>query len=373
MYSSEKQHIPEKKREHLIYGILGTVFLLLYFLLISYIFSIPFIVISVIFYGIMLNKQFYNRKKIPAALIISRVAIPAAIIIALWLGNFGGTLYFVYPKFGKEITVLFLSLFFVSIGIGGIVFGKNPIINNHNASYSTFSRAFFPTFFILVLFIIFELITPIYPLSLMFLFAFFALFTFSFFYLYIDSDTLEKSNNASRMVSRSSSVAIYVGILGFLAGLYIALYSSSFAIATLIALILYSMGGAGILVYAIYQGTSKNFKTNSMTVFKKFEKEGSVFMSHDIQNMGEALDSFENEGKKEELIIVVAKFLADRGKNVDYIKKSLKAVIDYKLPNSIIIGASKPGSSVYRSEIEKRKIITKVVIENISVIGEVNE
>ncbi len=373
MYSSQKQNIDEKKGEYLLYGIAGTVFLLLYLLLISYIFSIPFIVISVIFYGVLLNKHFYKRKNLTVAMIISRVAVPAAIIFVLWIGNFGGTLYLVYPKFGNEITVVFLSLFFLSIGIGGIVFSKNPMIRTYNASYSTFSGAFFPTFFILVIFIIFQFIKPIYPLSLMFLFAFFSQFTFSFFYLSIDSDSLEKSNNASRMVSRSSSVAIYVGILGFLAGLYIELYSSSFAIATLIALVLYSMGGAGVLVYAIYQGTSKNFKTNSMTVFKKFEKEGSVSMSHDIQNMGEALDSFENEGKKEELIIVVSKFLADRGKNVDYIKKSLKAVIDYKLPNSIIIGASKPGSSVYKSEIEKRKIITKVVIENISVVGEVNE
>jgi hypothetical protein len=70
---------------------------------------------------------------------------------------------------------------------------------------------------------------------------------------------------------------------------------------------------------------------------------------------------------------VVAKFLADRGKNVDYIKKSLKSVIDYKLPSSIAIGISKQGTSIYKAETEKRKIITKVVIENISVVGDLNE
>lgn len=363
----------DKNREYFIYGIVGTIFLLLYLLLILYVFAIPFVVIAVIFYGILFNKYFFRKKSFILAITISRVLIPAAVVLVLWIGTFGSTLYFIYPKLSPEITVLFLSILFASIGVGGMIINRNSIIKTYEPSFHAFSRVFFSTFFILIPVVALQFIIPVYPLSLMFLFIFISGLFFSGFYMFVDSDSLKKSNNASKMILRSSSVTVYLAILGFIAGLYIELISSPFGIAVLLALIFYSLGGAGVLVHTIYQGTSRNLKTNSMTVFQKFEKEGSVSMSHDIQDMGNALDTFENEGKKEELIIVVAKFLADRGKNVDYIKKSLKSVIDYKLPSSIAIGISKQGTSIYKAETEKRKIITKVVIENISVVGDLNE
>ncbi len=369
MRNLRKESKNKNESGYLIYAIVGTLFLLAYLLFRLYVFSIPLIVISAIFYGILLNRYLRKRNSLSGAITVNYVVIPDLVILALWVGDLGSLLYTLYPGDSSEITVLFAVFLLLATGIGGILVTRNAFIRVNRVPYWDFSSVFYPSFLILIPFVILDLLTTVYELSLVFLFAFLSEFTISFFYFSLDSENKERSTFATKMASRKSTVTIYMGVLGFFAGLAIALSSSSFAIVTLLVLVAYIIGGLVVMVYTIYGGSAKILSKNSMTVFKKFEKEGSLSASHEIFYMGEALDIFESQGRKEELIIVVTKFLTERGKNLDYIRKSLKLVLDYKLPNSVLLGLSKPGSSVDKTEIEKRKKITKVVIENMVVIG----
>ena len=288
------------------------------------------------------------------------------------VGNVSFYIYSINSRFFYFLFYIFVMLMLSVSSMGGYHTIMNQTVKFESGKYHSFGKNFYPSLILLILFVFFEFIFPAPPFSLMFLFAFISLVPFSYFYGMIETRDSSKQLFYGKLVLKRSSVTDFAAVFGFFLGLYIYLIHSFFSTLLLIFLLLYLLAGASYFAISFYKSASRNLNLNSMTAFKKFEKENSVTASQNIYFMGKAFDRFEKEGVKDDLIIAVTKFLSENGKNVEYIKKSLKSIMDYEKPIPVIMGAAN-GTRVFQEDLENRKRITKVIIENISIIGENNE
>ena len=298
---------------------------------------------------------------------------PFVFILFFWIFLFSPFLQAVNPTHYLQETALFPILISLSIFFTGRKMGKIDGVNRDWPRFAMFITPFTTSLLILILYAIFTDVSRVLPISYGLLSTFIALVVTSFFYFGLDSKNEQNSILSSQIVNIRGSIGTFFFILGLFLGLYIEFSSNSYSYIFLIFFTIILLIGILYAVKALYKSSSRKLEDTNLTTFNKFEKVSNLTSYSDISYMGKAVETFENEGAKEQLIIAVTKYLTERGMDLDFILRLLKQTTEYTPPRSVALGVAKRNSRIYENEVSRRKNITENLLKYMGAVGEKNE
>ncbi len=367
-------HPPVKKfRSGIISLLIGVILIFLFYLLFPSLLASILLILAFIFiiYGICDYLRF--RSLMSYYYLIWYTIFPVLFIFIGWLFLISPIFLSLSPKQYSEESALFPTLIGITLAITGTRMGKLDQVNQAWPRFSYFISPFSRSFLILIPYAFFTDIEKFLPFSYGIFFLFVTYFTISFFYFGLDSKNESLSKFSGQIINGKESLGVYFFVIGFFLGLYLYTLNLSFSIVFLIIILVALIVGIIYAVKGLYRNTSARFDESSITTFHRFAKISPVTEYSDISYMGKALEEFEREGKKDEMIVAVTKFLTERGMDIDFIKRILKRTMEYTPPKSVSMGLASGSNRVYEKEVERRKNISDEILRYLGGLGEKNE